>query len=103
MRVAVTGATGMIGRALVAALEARGDEVVALVRDERRARQALGGGADLHGWPNPTSSPPPASALSGTDAVVNLMGEPLDQRWSEDTKRRIRESRVDGTRSLVQG
>ena len=47
-RVVVTGATGMIGRALVSALVARGEEVVALSRDAQRARQALGDGVEAH-------------------------------------------------------
>jgi uncharacterized protein (TIGR01777 family) len=103
MRVAVTGATGVLGRALVGALLARGDEVVALSRDSDRARQALGGRVDVYAWPAPTEEPPPEAALAGADAVVHLLGEPLAQRWTPESKQRIQESRVAGTRSLVQG
>jgi uncharacterized protein (TIGR01777 family) len=103
LRVALTGATGLIGRALVRALGARGDEVSALVRDRQRAQQALEATVSLHEWRDPQSSPAPAEALHGADVVVNLMGEPIAQRWSEAAKRRIRESRVLGTRMLVQG
>jgi uncharacterized protein len=103
MRVAVTGATGVLGRALVDALLARGDEVVALSRDADRARQALGDRVEAHAWPNPTDAPPPEDALAGADAVVNLLGEPVAQRWSTEAKDRIRDSRVAGTHSLVQG
>jgi uncharacterized protein len=103
MRVAVTGATGVLGRALVGALLARGDEVAALSRDADRARQTLGDRVDTHAWPNPTDAPPPADALAGADAVVNLLGEPIAQRWTSEAKDRIRRSRTDGTRSLVQG
>jgi hypothetical protein len=103
MRVAVTGATGLIGRVLVQALKARGDEVVALSRDADRARQALGGQVEAHAWPNPTDAPPPEAALAGADAVVHLLGEPVAQRWTSESKEAIRRSRIDGTRSLVQG
>src|SRR5437588_9475792 len=101
MRVVVTGATGMIGGALVDALLARGDAVGALVRDEGRARSRLGDRVELHEWPEPESDTPPPPALAGADACVNLMGEPIAQRWTEDAKHRIRDSRVLGTRSLV--
>jgi uncharacterized protein (TIGR01777 family) len=98
--IVVTGATGLIGRALVAELSGRGDEIIALVRDTARAQQALGQGVRLVAWPDP-SSPPDAAVLSGADAVVNLLGEPIAQRWSAAAKDRIRDSRVLGTRSLV--
>jgi uncharacterized protein len=103
MRVVVTGATGLIGRALIGALRERGDEVVALARDADRARAALGGGVEAQAWPRPTDDPPPESALAGADAVVNLMGEPVAQRWTAQAKQAIRESRVAGTRQLVGG
>lgn len=99
-RVVVTGATGLIGRAVIGELTARGDTVVALGRDPRRTTQALGSGVAVFGWPD-SSNPPPAEALDGADAVVNLLGEPISQRWTEDAKRRIRDSRVLGTRSIV--
>jgi uncharacterized protein (TIGR01777 family) len=103
MRVAVTGATGVLGQALVTALLARGDEVVALSRDADRARQTLGDRVQALAWPSPTNTLPPEGALAGADAVVNLSGEPVAQRWTTEVKDRIRRSRVDGTRSLVQG
>ena len=101
MRVVITGATGMIGSAVARALGARGDAVVALVRDERRGRERLGARAELHGWPDPALAPPPAAALSGADAVVHLLGEQIAQRWTEQARRAIRESRVASTRALV--
>src|SRR5688572_7478645 len=117
MRVAVTGATGTIGSALVKELLGRGDEVVALTRDPERARAKLegpasdgGSGAASRGsalstvrWANPSTGPAPAGALSGCDGVVHLLGEPVDQRWSDEAKERIRNSRVFGTRYLVAG
>jgi uncharacterized protein len=103
--VAVSGATGMIGRAVIGELGARGDRVVALVRDPSSAgakRLAEGGGDTVRvvGWPD-VSVPPPPEALNGADAVVNLLGEPIAQRWSPAVKQRIRDSRVLGTRNLV--
>jgi uncharacterized protein len=103
MRVAVTGATGMIGRALVAGLLDRGDEVVALSRDQQHARDVLGDRVEAHSWPRPTDEPPPEATLAGAGAVVHLLGEPVAQRWTPQSKEAIRRSRVAGTRSLVDG
>jgi uncharacterized protein len=100
-KVVVTGATGVIGRAVVAALNQRGDQVAVLSRDPGQAGEQLQ--VQAHGWPEPTSRPPPAAALGGADAVVNLMGEPIAQRWTAQAKERIRDSRVLGTRNLVAG
>ncbi len=102
MKVAVTGASGLIGRALVAKLVARGDEVTVLTRDPGRARGKLGTETQALHW-DPLSEPAPARALTGRDAVVNLAGEPVAQRWSERAKQAIRDSRVTGTRNLVEG
>jgi uncharacterized protein len=100
-RVVVTGATGTIGRAVCRALAERGDQVVALSRDRDRAQQALGSEIEVAAWPSPSEQPSPASALSGSDAVIHLLGEPVDQRWTEEAKARIRESRVGSTGMLV--
>jgi len=99
MRVAVTGATGMIGAALVRALVGRGDEVTALSRNAERAREALDVPAAT--WADPKAEQPPLDALRGRDAVVHLLGEVIAQRWSDDAKREIRDSRVLSTRNLV--
>jgi hypothetical protein len=61
----------------------------------------LGRHAEVHPWPDPEGAPPPADALAGADAVVNLLGEPVAQRWTDTAKQRIRESRVRSTRQLV--
>ena len=109
MRVAVTGATGTIGSALVRELIGRGDEVVALSRDPASAREKLAtDGSDdsllsAVEWAKPGAEPAPAHALAGCDGVVHLLGEPVDQRWSDAAKERIRDSRVLGTRYLVAG
>src|SRR4051812_9322706 len=101
MRVTVTGATGRLGGRLVHALTGRGDEVTVLSRDPERAKARLGD-VEAQAW-DPGSEPAPAAALAGRDAVVHLAGEDLAQRWSDDTKRRILESRELGTRNLVEG
>jgi uncharacterized protein (TIGR01777 family) len=101
--VAITGATGFIGRRLVQVLVARGGEVFALTRDPARALRSLPEGVELFTW-DPMAGPPPADALQGLDAVVHLAGESVrSPRWIGEQKRRIRESRVVGTRNLVEG
>ena len=100
MRVVVTGATGTIGSALVRELQARGDEVVVLSRDPDRVREKLGA-VEAHGWADPKSEPAPAAALAGADAIAHLLGEPIAQRWSDQAKAEIRDSRVLGTRNLI--
>src|SRR5579862_4581166 len=67
--VVVSGATGLIGGAVVAELTARGDTVVALARDPDSAARTLVPGLRTVAWPDP-AVPPPAAALSGADAVV---------------------------------
>jgi uncharacterized protein (TIGR01777 family) len=94
MRITVTGASGLIGSKLVERLRSRGDEVTALSRNPSSP--------DAVAW-QPEQEPAPAAALSGRDAVVHLAGENVAQRWSDDAKRRIRESRELGTRNLVAG
>jgi uncharacterized protein (TIGR01777 family) len=103
VKVTVTGATGVIGRALVQELLERGDEVTVLSRDAGRARESFEGRVEAHDWPAPKSEPPPRAALSGRDGVVHLLGEPVAQRWSDDAKREIRDSRVLATANLVTG
>jgi uncharacterized protein (TIGR01777 family) len=83
----------MIGRRVVDALRARGDEVTVLSR----------GGPGTVRWADPTSEPPPPEALAGRDGVVHLLGENVAQRWTAKAKQRIRESRELGTRHLVEG
>jgi hypothetical protein len=101
MRVLVTGASGLIGSAVCDALIGRGDQVVGLSRDPEKAR-LTNPTATWLAW-NPETERPPAEAIEGTDAVINLVGEPINQRWTDDAKRRIQSSRIDGTRNLIQG
>jgi len=99
VKVLVTGASGFIGAALCDALLVRGDTVVGLTRDPKRAR-GTNPGVSWHAW-EPTLERPPAEAFEGVDGVVNLLGEKINQRWSEEAKRRIMESRRTGTHNLV--
>jgi uncharacterized protein (TIGR01777 family) len=101
MRVVVTGATGTIGSAVVAALRRRGDHVVALTREPDRARAVLSD-VEMHAWRSPTREAPPAAAVDGADAVVHLLGEPIGQRWTLAVKRELRASRIRSTRLLVE-
>jgi uncharacterized protein (TIGR01777 family) len=101
VKVTVTGATGMLGRQLVGELLARGDEVTVLSRDPAKAERLFGGRATALAWADPKREQPPADALSGRDGVVHLLGEPVAQRWTDDSRREIRDSRVLATRNLV--
>jgi uncharacterized protein (TIGR01777 family) len=90
--IAITGSSGMIGSALVRSFVADGHTVRRLVRRAPRA-------GDEVAW-NPERNEIDAKGLSGVDAVVNLAGENIAQRWTRESMRRIRESRVQAT-SLV--
>ena len=95
MIVAITGSTGMVGTALVNALEAQGDLVRRLVRHEVRD-------SDHEIYWNPDAGQIDAAELNGIDAVVHLAGENIaGRRWTKDFKRRILESRVRGTSLLA--
>ncbi|MDX2193680.1 MAG: TIGR01777 family oxidoreductase [Gemmatimonadales bacterium] len=92
--VAVSGASGLVGRALRAFLTSGGHRVRALVRREAS-------GPDEIAW-NPAAGTIDAAALEGVDAVVHLAGENIAAgRWSDGQKAKIRESRVQGTALLA--
>ncbi len=99
MRVLVTGASGFLGARVCDSLLARGDEVVGLTRDPDRARET-NPTVTWHSW-RPAAERPPAESLAGVDGVVNLIGESIDQRWTDDAKQRIRDSRERATKNLV--
>lgn len=98
MTVVITGATGFIGRRLMKVLLDGGHSVRAL---SRRAGANMRAEVRLFAW-DPMKEAPPREALQGADAVVHLAGEPVAQRWTAEAKARIRESRVAGTRRLVE-
>ena len=91
LRVAVTGATGFVGAALLPLLAERGHTVVPVSRS---------GAAGAVRW-DPARAELDPRALAGIDAAVHLAGENVGQRWTDATRRRIRESRVEGTSLLA--
>jgi uncharacterized protein (TIGR01777 family) len=96
--VAVTGATGSIGRRVIAALLERGDRVVALVRSP--PREGLPPEVEQRAWDATFK----AARLEGVDAIVHLAGAPVaNRRWTDARKRYIELSRILGTRSIVAG
>ncbi len=101
MRVLITGGTGLIGRALAANLAADGHEVILLSRAPERTT-ALPAGVRAERWDGRTAEGWAALA-DGADAIVNLAGENIAAgRWTAERKRRIRESRVNAGRAVVQ-
>ncbi len=99
MRVLVTGASGRIGKALCEELLSRGDEVVGLTRDPDKAAAAQPQ-VTWHAW-EPTLERPAEAAFEGVDGVINLVGEKINQRWSDEAKRKIMDSRKVATHNLV--
>jgi uncharacterized protein (TIGR01777 family) len=99
MRALVTGATGFVGPYLLAHLE----RPVILTRDAARAREELfGRDVQIYEY-DVNAGPPRAEALQGVDAVFHLAGESVaGGRWTRKKKRRIRDSRVNGTRHLIE-
>ncbi|MDQ1029880.1 uncharacterized protein (TIGR01777 family) [Streptomyces umbrinus] len=94
-RIAVAGASGLIGSALVRSLTADGHEVVRLVRRTPRAKDEVE-------W-DPERQYVDAAGLVGCDAVVNLAGAGIgDHRWTDEYKRKIRDSRLLGTATLAE-
>ena len=94
MKVVVTGSSGLIGSALVRALQARGDEVTRLVRRTPAPGEAR--------W-NPEEGHIERGVLEGQDAVVHLAGVGIgDRRWSEEHKRAVLDSRVKGTTLIAE-
>src|SRR5690242_19393445 len=96
MKIALTGASGFIGRHVVPRLLEAGHSIRALGR--KNAHEAV----PFFAW-DAARTVAPREALEGMDAGIHLAGEPVAQRWNEEVKRRIAESRIVGTRNLVSG
>ncbi len=97
MNVTVTGGTGFVGKAILGLLRERGFQISILGRSPRTG---IPPEVELFLWEAERSEPPPNS-LAGSDVVIHLAGEPVSQRWTPEIRRRIRSSRVEGTRKLV--
>ena len=91
MIVAISGASGLIGTTLGRLLEAEGHTVLRLVR-----RRPAAAGSEVY-W-KPKAGEIDAASLEGVDAAVHLAGAPIAERWTDERKRAIRDSRVQGTR-----
>ena len=98
MNITISGASGFIGRRLLKSLAKAGHSLHVL---SRHAGTNLPAGVRISTW-DPLKGPPPAESLREADAIIHLAGEPVAQRWTAQAKRRIRESRVAGTRNLVE-
>lgn len=94
-KIVIAGGTGFVGTSLVKACQEAGFEVVALSRHlhDGAARTVVWDGRSLGDW---------AQELDGVFALINLAGEPISQKWTEGSKRRILESRTESTEVLCQ-
>ena len=99
MNITISGASGLIGRRLLKLLAKDGHSLTAL---SRHAGTNLPPGVRLSVW-DAAMGEPPVDGIRDADAVIHLAGVPVAQRWNDRVKNEIRESRVAGTRNLVQG
>lgn len=106
MKVAITGATGFVGRRLVERLHADGHTVVALTRNPKQALRLFPTDTFPHVEAvayTPTEAGDWQQVLSGCDGVVNLAGEPIaENRWTAERKQLILDSRKLGTQTLIE-
>jgi uncharacterized protein (TIGR01777 family) len=101
MKILLTGATGFIGRSLVTELLKENHEVNVLTRNVANAALLLSNRCHYFYWDTKVTIP--ETAFKGVDVVINLMGEGIaDKKWSDDQKKLIYNSRIDGTRKLVE-
>jgi hypothetical protein len=105
MKILLTGASGLIGGRLVYRLLHEGHDLVLIGRNAKRLQERFPIPCEIREWnPDKPASEQPAlrEAFNGVQAVIHLAGEPVvEKRWSDERKRRIRNSRVHGTRGLV--
>jgi uncharacterized protein (TIGR01777 family) len=105
MKVAITGATGFVGSRLVERLHAEQQEIIAWVRQPDKARQKFPAAT----FPQVTIVPytpleqgPWQDSIEGCDAVINLAGEPIADRWTDQKQQAILDSRALGTQRIVE-
>lgn len=101
-RIVVTGATGLIGSELIRQMSGRGDHVIAFVRDPQEDRKKAPGAAEYVKWSATMREGEWKKKIDGADVVVNLAGAPIAKRWTKEWKRVIYDSRILGTRHIVQ-
>ncbi len=97
MRITLTGASGFLGTRLIARLDAERHQLHLL---GRRRPADLGSRHSFTAW-DAMAEEAPVNAIESADAVIHLAGEPVAQRWTAESKERMRRSRVEGTRHLV--
>lgn len=105
MKIAITGATGLVGSRLVAKLHQEGHSILIFTRNPNKAQQVFPASAFANlavVQYTPQESGEWQKSVSGCDAVVNLAGEPIAERWTSQHKQAIMESRQIGTRKLVE-
>ena len=105
MKIAITGATGLVGSRLVEQLNTLGHQILVFTRNPSKAKTVF----PTSTFTNleivqyePQESGVWQQSVSGCDAVINLAGEPIAERWSPQQKQKILDSRQIGTRKIVQ-
>lgn len=105
MKIAVTGATGLVGSRLVEVLNQKGHQILVLTRNSTKAQKVFPASVysnlEIVQY-SPLESGNWQQSISGCDAVVNLAGEPIAERWSPQQKDAIMQSRQLGTKRLVE-
>ena len=105
MKIAITGATGLVGSRLVEKLNQEGHQILVFTRNPNKAQKAFPASTfsnlEIVQY-TPQESGDWQNKVSGCDAVVNLAGEPISERWNAQQKKAIMESRQIGTRKLVE-
>ncbi|PZV09385.1 MAG: TIGR01777 family protein [Leptolyngbya sp.] len=106
MKIAITGATGFVGSRLVERLQRDGHSIVVLTRSVDHGRRVFPAAAfpqvEIVGYSPLESGDWQTDLLSGCDGVVNLAGAPIAERWSDEHKQAILDSRKIGTAKLVE-
>lgn len=101
MKILISGATGLVGRALSSRLFREGHDIVVLSRSSDRARKYFPVPAQFFDW-DPSKGHAPEAAFESVDAVIHLAGESVaDGRWTKERKKRIYDSRIVGAQSLI--
>lgn len=105
MKIAITGATGLVGSRLVEKLHQEGNQLLIFTRNPSKAQRVFPASAysqlEIVQY-TPQESGEWQKSISGCDAVVNLAGEPIAERWSPQQKQAIMDSRQIGTRKIVE-